>query len=114
VWVWVWVFTLWGVSALSPPIAAPLGDVTTERLRLRRFARADFDELASVFERRGARISSPPTGSRRSTLSASNGFQYAGLDCHHAADDSCVWRRRERDVYGSTLGDGLSAGRSDY
>jgi hypothetical protein len=40
------------VSALSPPIAAPLGDVTTERLRLRRFERDDLDELASVFEHR--------------------------------------------------------------
>jgi RimJ/RimL family protein N-acetyltransferase len=40
------------VSALSPPIAAPLGDVTTERLSLRRFERDDLDELASVFEHR--------------------------------------------------------------
>jgi RimJ/RimL family protein N-acetyltransferase len=45
------VYIVW-VSALSPPIAAPLGDVTTERLRLRRFEHDDLDELASVFEHR--------------------------------------------------------------
>jgi RimJ/RimL family protein N-acetyltransferase len=45
------VYIVW-VSALSPPIAAPLGDVTTERLMLRRFERDDVDELASVFEQR--------------------------------------------------------------
>lgn len=32
-----------------PPIAAPLGDVETERLRLRRFAPDDLDPLARVF-----------------------------------------------------------------
>ena len=41
-----------GVSALSPPIAAPLGDVNTERLSLRRFERDDLDEPAAVFEHR--------------------------------------------------------------
>jgi RimJ/RimL family protein N-acetyltransferase len=35
--------------AQSPPIAAPLPDVRTERLDLRRFDRADVDELAEVF-----------------------------------------------------------------
>jgi RimJ/RimL family protein N-acetyltransferase len=33
----------------APPIAAPLGDVTTDRLRLRRFDDDDLDELAAVF-----------------------------------------------------------------
>ncbi len=33
----------------APPIAAPLGDVTTERLELRRFRPEDVDELAPVF-----------------------------------------------------------------
>jgi RimJ/RimL family protein N-acetyltransferase len=33
------------------PIAAPLGDVTTPRLLLRRFHPADLDELAAVFAR---------------------------------------------------------------
>jgi len=37
---------------VSPPIAAPLGNVTTERLALRRFELADLDELARVFEHR--------------------------------------------------------------
>ncbi|MGH9259300.1 MAG: GNAT family N-acetyltransferase, partial [Acidimicrobiales bacterium] len=32
-----------------PPIAAPLADVTTDRLRLRRFDDDDLDELAAVF-----------------------------------------------------------------
>ena len=32
-----------------PPIRAPLGDVTTERLELRRFAETDLDELVVVF-----------------------------------------------------------------
>jgi RimJ/RimL family protein N-acetyltransferase len=36
-------------SPLAPPIAAPLGDVTTERLELRRFRSSDADELAPVF-----------------------------------------------------------------
>ncbi|MDQ1476894.1 MAG: hypothetical protein QOE62_2123 [Actinomycetota bacterium] len=40
------------MSGLSPPIAAPLGNVTTERLSLRRFERDDLNELASVFEHR--------------------------------------------------------------
>ncbi len=40
------------VSELHPPIAAPLPDVTTGRLSLRRFERDDLDELASVFEHR--------------------------------------------------------------
>jgi RimJ/RimL family protein N-acetyltransferase len=37
------------VESLAPPIAAPLGDVTTARLELRRFRPADVDELAPVF-----------------------------------------------------------------
>jgi RimJ/RimL family protein N-acetyltransferase len=37
------------VESPAPPIAAPLGDVTTERLDLRRFHPADVDELAPVF-----------------------------------------------------------------
>lgn len=39
------------MSALHPPIAAPLGEVTTPRLSLRRFGRGDLDELAVVFAR---------------------------------------------------------------
>ena len=35
-----------------PPIAAPLPDVRTERLELRRFAAADLDALAAVFAKR--------------------------------------------------------------
>ena len=38
------------MSALHPPIAAPLGDVATERLHLSRFGHDDLDELASVFQ----------------------------------------------------------------
>jgi RimJ/RimL family protein N-acetyltransferase len=34
---------------LHPPIAAPLGDVKTSRLDLRRFDRDDLDELVAVF-----------------------------------------------------------------
>lgn len=40
------------MNDLCPPIAAPLRDVTTERLVLRRFDRNVLDELACVFERR--------------------------------------------------------------
>ena len=40
------------MSELHQPIAAPLGDVTTERLVLRRFDRDDLDELSRVFESR--------------------------------------------------------------
>ncbi len=36
-------------NASSPPIAAPLGPVVTERLDLRRFELMDLDELAVVF-----------------------------------------------------------------
>lgn len=36
-------------AALHPPIAAPLGDVETERLQLRRFSGDDLDDLAAVF-----------------------------------------------------------------
>jgi len=35
-----------------PPIAAPLPDVTTDRLHLRRFETTDIDALALVFEKR--------------------------------------------------------------
>jgi RimJ/RimL family protein N-acetyltransferase len=34
-----------------PPIRAPLGDVTTDRLELRRFRLGDLDDLAVVFEK---------------------------------------------------------------
>ncbi len=37
------------MAALHPPIAAPLREVTTERLDLRRFVAEDLDELADVF-----------------------------------------------------------------
>ncbi len=37
------------VTRLAPPLAAPLPDVTTARLDLRRFAPSDLDELAVVF-----------------------------------------------------------------
>ena len=37
------------MSILHPPIAAPLGDVKTSRLDLRRFHREDLDELVAVF-----------------------------------------------------------------
>lgn len=40
------------MNELCPPIAAPLGNVTTERLLLHRFERDDVDELALVFESR--------------------------------------------------------------
>lgn len=35
-----------------PPIAAPLGDVVTERLELRRFRPEDLDDLAALFAKR--------------------------------------------------------------
>jgi RimJ/RimL family protein N-acetyltransferase len=37
------------MSSVAPPVAAPLGDVTTDRLELRRFHPADVDDLAPVF-----------------------------------------------------------------
>jgi RimJ/RimL family protein N-acetyltransferase len=39
------------MGSLHPPIAAPLGDVTTDRLELSRFVDDDLDELARVFSR---------------------------------------------------------------
>lgn len=39
-------------SGNHPPIAAPLPDVTTDRLLLRRFAPTDLDALAAVFAKR--------------------------------------------------------------
>jgi len=36
-------------GTLHPPIAAPLGDTTTDRLELRRFHAEDLDELAVIF-----------------------------------------------------------------
>ena len=38
--------------ALGPPLTAPLADVDTDRLRLRRFAADDVDRLATVFAKR--------------------------------------------------------------
>ena len=38
-----------GVGALHPAVAAPLNDVVTERLSLRRLSRDDLDELAAIF-----------------------------------------------------------------
>lgn len=40
------------MTRLAPPIAAPLPDVTTSRLDLRRFRPTDLDELAEVFAHR--------------------------------------------------------------
>jgi RimJ/RimL family protein N-acetyltransferase len=40
------------MSTTHPPIAAPLGSVTTQRLRLDRFEHDDLDELAEVFSHR--------------------------------------------------------------
>ena len=40
------------MEELCPPIAAPLGDITTERLLLCRFDRDVLDELADLFESR--------------------------------------------------------------
>jgi RimJ/RimL family protein N-acetyltransferase len=42
---------LMDATGKAPPIAAPLGDVTTARLDLRRFRASDLDELAAVFAR---------------------------------------------------------------
>jgi RimJ/RimL family protein N-acetyltransferase len=39
-------------SPLAPPINAPLGPVTTERMHLRAFKSSDLDGLARVFEKR--------------------------------------------------------------
>jgi hypothetical protein len=54
----VGVYILW-VSEMHPPIAAPLGDVNTERLSLRRFERDDLDDLAACSNT--ARSGSSPT-----------------------------------------------------
>jgi RimJ/RimL family protein N-acetyltransferase len=37
------------IARSAPPVAAPLPDVTTDRLDLRRFDRDDLDELAALF-----------------------------------------------------------------
>lgn len=37
------------MTPTHPPIAAPLGDILTERLDLRRFVASDLDDLANVF-----------------------------------------------------------------
>ena len=63
-------------SANHPPIAAPLRDLTTERLDLRRFRPDDLDELAIVFEIRSRCIYfvlEPQT--RRKALAASSAWR---------------------------------------
>jgi len=44
-------FSMSNPAIQHPPIRAPLGDVTTERLELRRFRSGDLDDLAAVFEK---------------------------------------------------------------
>jgi RimJ/RimL family protein N-acetyltransferase len=41
-----------GSGVQHPPIQAPLGDVTTARLELRRFRSEDLDALAVLFEKK--------------------------------------------------------------
>jgi RimJ/RimL family protein N-acetyltransferase len=88
-----------GVTGLSPPIAAPLGNVTTERLSLRRFERDDLDELASVFEHR--EVWEYPYG-RAMTRAETEDFLDGQIDHWNLHGFGC-WTAREK-LNGNLIG----------
>jgi RimJ/RimL family protein N-acetyltransferase len=83
----------------APPIAAPLGDVTTERLELRRFRPSDADALAPVFAQE--EVWRFPYG-RGMTRAETESFVASQLD-HWAEHRFGLWVAGER-ATGRTVG----------
>ncbi len=81
------------MNRLHPPIRAPLGDVTTERLVLRRFERSDLDELAAVFAH--AEVWEFPYG-RAFTRAETESFLDAQMQHWEECGFGC-WVARERE-----------------
>ena len=77
---------------LHPPIAAPLGDVTTGRLHLRRFALSDLDELVALFAHR--EVWEFPYG-RGMTRDETAAFLDAQIEHQEECGFGC-WSARER------------------
>jgi RimJ/RimL family protein N-acetyltransferase len=80
------------VNELHPPIAAPLGEVTTGRLHLRRFEPADLDELVGVFAHR--EVWEFPYG-RGMTRDETRAFLDAQIEHWEQCGFGC-WSARER------------------
>ena len=78
--------------SVCPPIAGPLGNVTTERLSLRRFERDDLDELARVFEHREVWQFPYGRGMTRAETAAFLDAQIAHWDEHRFG----CWTARQR------------------
>src|SRR3954454_903298 len=78
--------------ALGPALAAPLADVDTERLRLRRFATTDVDALAVVFAKR--EVWEFPFG-RAFTRDETAAFLAAQIDQYESCGVAC-WLAVER------------------
>jgi RimJ/RimL family protein N-acetyltransferase len=86
-------------SPLAPPIAAPLGDVTTDRLDLRRFRPSDVDELTPVFAQDEVWRYPYGRGMSRDETEAFVGSQLAHWDEHRFG----LWVAGER-ATGRTVG----------
>ena len=82
------------MSALHPPITAPLGDVLTGRLSLRRFEPDDLEELATVFAHR--EVWQFPYG-RAMTHAETEAFLHAQITHWNDCGFGC-WTARERDT----------------
>src|SRR3954465_10343277 len=79
-------------SSLGPVLAAPLPDVDTERLHLRRFATTDVDALAVVFAKR--EVWEFPFG-RAFTRDETAAFLAAQIDQYESCGVAC-WLATER------------------
>jgi RimJ/RimL family protein N-acetyltransferase len=79
-------------SSLGPALAAPLADVDTERLHLRRFATTDVDALAVVFAKR--EVWEFPFG-RAFTRDETAAFLAAQIDQYESCGVAC-WLATER------------------
>jgi RimJ/RimL family protein N-acetyltransferase len=78
--------------ALGPVVAAPLADVETDRLVLRRFARSDLDDLAVVFAK--PEVWQFPLG-RAVTRDETDEFLRAQIDQYDSCGVAC-WLAIER------------------
>jgi RimJ/RimL family protein N-acetyltransferase len=87
------------VESLAPPIAAPLGDVTTARLELHRFRPADVDELTPVFAQQEVWQYPYGRGMSRDETETFVASQLAHWDEHRFG----LWVARERGS-GQTVG----------
>src|SRR3954470_2709472 len=79
-------------SSLGPALAAPLADVDTERLHLRRFATTDVDALAAVFAK--PEVWEFPFG-RAFTRDETVAFLAAQIDQYESCGVAC-WLAAER------------------